>query len=83
MRIDSVITAVLVLLMFGISSFALCRAATTKLFGPRERAIWVVFIALTNVLGAFVFLLALGVMRKYQRKTAQKTAPVKQPDETP
>jgi hypothetical protein len=69
------------LLMLGVYAFALYRAATNELFGPRDRGIWVVFIGLTNVIGAIAFLLALGVMRKYQRKAPENAGLEKRREE--
>jgi hypothetical protein len=72
---ERVFLLLLTMLILAVWVFALYRAATCELLGPRERGIWVVFIAIFNVLGAIAFLLALGVLRKYQRKAPQDRRP--------
>ena len=64
--------SVIGLLALGVWIFALYHAACTDLFGPRERGIWLVFIAAGNFLGAIVFLLAPKSLREQsERKAAE------------
>ena len=59
----------------GVWVFALYDAAASDTFGPRERRLWVIFIAIFSVLGAIAYLLARRSVREHTRKHDVKNGP--------
>ena len=54
------------LAMLGVWIGALYRAATCQCLAARERGMWVVFIAVFNIVGAFAYFLATDALSKHQ-----------------
>jgi len=70
--IQRVLLLALLLPLFAVWLYALLHAATSELNTRSERGLWVLFIAIFNILGALAYLLAMRTKREYHLSESKK-----------